>query len=332
MSAPDLAALLQHFFTDRLFRQLDASAHTVAGYRDAFRLLLRFAADRLGRTPTALRVEDLDAAIVTAFLDHLEADRGNSARTRNTRLAAIHAFFKFVALSEPELLQHCQRVLAIPPKRHERRPVDFLTEQEAAALVAAPDLGAWIGRRDQTLLLLAIQTGLRNSEIASLRRRDVTTGIGAHVRCTGKGRKMRCTPLRRDVAALVARWLQEVPADAGAPLFPSARGAVMSADTIQRTVARHARSAGRTCPSLAAKKVHPHTLRHTAAMDLLRRGVEAGENLAGLYSLIATCEVNGINPVAYLADVLQRVQTHPASRIDELLPHSWKPPEAQPST
>ena len=274
MSAPDLAALLQRFFTDRLFRQLDASAHTVASYRDAFRLLLRFAANRLGRTPSALRIEDLDAVLVAAFLDHLEADRGNSARTRNTRLAAIHAFFKFVALSEPELLQHCQRILAIPPKRHERRPVDFLTEQEAIALIAAPDVATWIGRRDRTLLLLAIQTGLRLSEIASLRRRDVTTGVGAHVRCTGKGRKMRCTPLRRDVAAVITQWLREVPVDAAAPLFPSARGAAISADAIQRIVARHARSAGRTCPSLAAKKVHPHTLRHTAAMDLLRRGVD----------------------------------------------------------
>jgi site-specific recombinase XerD len=194
MSAPDLPALLQRFFTDRLFRQLDASAHTVAGYRDAFRLLLRFAADRVGRPPSALRVDDLDATLVAAFLDHLEGDRGNSARTRNTRLAAIHAFFKFVALSEPELLQHCQRILAIPPKRHERRPVDFLTEEEAAALVAAPDVGTWIGRRDRLLLMIAIQTGLRNAEIASLRRRDVTTGTGAHVRCTGKGARCAARP------------------------------------------------------------------------------------------------------------------------------------------
>jgi site-specific recombinase XerD len=164
--------------------------------------------------------------------------------------------------------------LAIPRKRHECQPVDFLSEEEAMALVAAPDVETWIGRRDRLLLLLAIQTGLRNGEIASLRRSDVATGIGAHVRCTGKGRKMRCTPLRKDVAALVAHWLREVPADAGAPLFPSARGAVMSADAIQRIVARHARSASRTCPSLAAKKVHPHTLRHTSAMDLLRRGVD----------------------------------------------------------
>jgi site-specific recombinase XerD len=275
MSAPDLPALLQRFFTDRLFRQLNASAHTVAGYRgDAFRLLLRFAADRLGQAPNALYVEDLDAALVAAFLDHLEGDRGNSVRTRNTRLAAIHAFFKFVALNEPELLQYCQRILAIPSKRHERRPVDFLTEAEATALVAAPEIETWIGRRDRMLLLLAIQTGLRNSAIASLHRRDVTTGTGAHVRCTGKGRKMRCTPLRKDVAALLAQWLREVPADPGAPLFPTVRGAVMSSDAIQRIVARHAKSAGRTCPSLAAKKVHPHTLRHTAAMDLLRRGVD----------------------------------------------------------
>lgn len=274
MSAPDLPALLHRFFTDRLVGQLDASVHTVAGYRDAFCLLLRFAADRLGRSPSALRVDDLEAGLVTAFLAHLEADRGNSARTRNTRLAAIHAFFKFVALNEPGLLQHCQRILAIPMKRHEHRPVDFLTELEAAALASAPDARTWIGRRDRTLLLLAIQTGLRNSEIASLCRRDVSTGIGAHVRCTGKGRKTRCTPLRKDVAALVARWLRDVPTDAGAPLFPSARGSIMSADAIQRIVARHAKAAGRTCPSLASKNVHPHTLRHTAAMDLLRRGVD----------------------------------------------------------
>lgn len=267
-------SLLQHFFTDRLLGQLDASPHTVAAYRDAFRLLFRFAGEYLGRTPSELRMEDLDVSFLSKFLDHLEDERHNCTRTRNNRLSALQAFFHYVTFSEPALALHCQRVLAIPTKRYERGPVEFLTEEEAAAIAASPDPGTWIGRRDRTLLLFAVQTGLRNSEITALRRQDVEFGTGAHVRCLGKGRKMRCTPLRSDVAFALKKWLSERGGDPGDTVFPSSRGTRLSADALQRLVTRHTAAACRSCPSLKGKTVTPHTLRHSTAMDLLRRGVD----------------------------------------------------------
>jgi site-specific recombinase XerD len=269
-----LQSLLQLFFTDRLLKQLGVSPHTVAAYRDAFRLLLQFAAERLRRQPSELRIEDLDAPFLSKFLDHLEEVRGNCTRTRNNRLAAFHAFFHYVSVSEPALALHCQRVLAIPAKRHERAPVSFLTEEESAALVAAPRLDTWIGRRDRALLLVAVQTGLRNSELTSLRRQDVEFGVGAHVRCFGKGRKMRYTPLRPEVASVLKQWLSR---QAGKPedlVFPNSNGGRMSADALQRLVAKHVATARQTCPSLHDKTVTPHTLRHGAAMALLQHGVD----------------------------------------------------------
>jgi len=274
MNGSSFPSLLQHFFTDRLLGQLGASSHTVASYRDTFRLLLRFAAQRLKREPSDLRLEDLDASFLGDFLDHLELDRRNRIRTRNNRLAALHAFFRYASLSEPAYALHCQRVLAIPAKRYERGPVEVLTEEETAALIAAPDRGTWIGRRDRALLLVAVQTGLRNSEITSLRRRDVEFDTGAHLRCLGKGRKMRCTPLRPDIAAVLQHWLSQHGGGPDDPIFPSSRGGPLSADALQRLVARHAATARRVCPSLTGKTVTPHTLRHTAAMELLRRGVD----------------------------------------------------------
>lgn len=274
MNAPTLPHLLQHFFTDRLLAQLGASPHTVASYRDTFRLLLQYAAERLERAPSQLRMADLDVPFLTQFLEHLERDRGNTPRTRNTRLSAVHAFFQYVALNEPTLALNCQRVLAMPTKRYERRPVEFLTEQEMIALVAAPDLGTWIGRRDRALLLLAIQTGLRNTEIRSLRNQDVELRTGAHVRCLGKGRKQRCTPLRPDVVTILKQWVAQQRGAPGDPLFPSLSGGPLSADAFQRLVARHAAHAALTCPSFKTKTVTPHTLRHAAAMAMLRRGVD----------------------------------------------------------
>jgi site-specific recombinase XerD len=274
MKISGLASLMQRFFTQHLLARLGASPHTVAAYRDTFRLLLRYAAGRCHRDPSGLRLEDLDAPLLGEFLSHLERARGNEVRTRNARLAALRAFFRYVAFEEPAHAQHCQRVLAIPTKRCGHGPVEFLVPEEAAALVAAPDTSTWIGRRDRTLLLLAIQTGLRNSEIRGLAHRDVVLGTGAHVRCTGKGRKARCTPLRPETAASVDTWRSEQDAGSEASLFPSSAGGVMSADALQRLVARHVVAARKACPSLAEKKVTPHTLRHTAAMDLLRRGVD----------------------------------------------------------
>ena len=274
MTAANLSALVQRFFTDRMRSQLGASPHTVASYRDAFRLLFVFASQRLGRAPFRLRVEDLDVTLLGAFLEHLELGRANSPKTRNTRLAALRAFFRFVAYAEPAYSLHCQRILAIPTKRHERQPVEFLSDEETAALLAAPDAAAWLGRRDRTLLLVAVQTGLRNAELRSLRRRDVDLGTVAHVRCSGKGRKMRCTPLRRNVATVLESWLAEQVAAPEDPVFPRARGGFLSADALQRLVARHTATAATTCTSLAGRSITPRTLRHTAAMSLLRSGVD----------------------------------------------------------
>lgn len=274
MNVANFPALLQRFFSDRLIGQLRASPHTVAGYRDTFRLMLLFAGEHLGRAPSELRLEDLDVTFVGRFLDHLEQDRGNTARTRNTRLAAVHAFFHYVSFTEPTHALHCQRIIGIPTKRHERGPVEFLSQTEAAALLAAPDLTQWIGRRDRALLLVALQTGLRNTEITSLRRLDVELGTGAHVRCLGKGRKTRCTPLRPDVRETLAGWLLEANGGPNDPVFPSSRGGRLSADALQRLVTRHAMTASKTCSSLSRKTVTPHTLRHSAAMDMRRRGVD----------------------------------------------------------
>jgi integrase len=283
MTAPDFPALLQAFFTDRLLKQRRASSHTVTAYRNSFRLLLRFTAERLGRAPSRLELADLDAAFLGEFLDHLERDRGNCARSRNARLAALHAFFRYVAFTAPAHALICQQVLAIPSKRFERGIVEFLDEKETEALLDAPDPASWIGRRDRALLLVAVQTGLRVSELTALRRQDVTFGTGAHVRCHGKGRKLRCTPLRRDVARVLEAWLRECHPGADTPVFPSSRGGRlrdrevpprMSDDAVERLVTKYVVAARRCCPSLGSKHVTPHTLRHTAAMRLLQAGVD----------------------------------------------------------
>jgi integrase/recombinase XerD len=219
-------------------------------------------------------IADLDAAFLGEFLDHLERERGNCARSRNARLAALHAFFRYVALTEPAHALHCQRVLAIPSKRFERGIVEFLGEAEVDALLGAPDCSTWIGRRDRAILLVAVQTGLRVSELTALRRQDVTVGTGAHVRCLGKGRKLRCTPLRVDVTRVLEAWLHERPLDPDNPVFPSSRGGRMSADAVERLVTKHVAAARPRCPSLADKRITPHTLRHTAAMQLLQKGVD----------------------------------------------------------
>jgi site-specific recombinase XerD len=275
MIAPaPIAALLEAFFTDRLMRERDASPHTVAAYRDTFQLLLGFVQRRLGKAPSALTVADLDAPLIGVFLDHLERDRGNTARTRNARLAAIHSFFRYLALREPMHAAVIQRVLAMPSKRYQRRLIDFLTREEMEALLAAPDRDTHAGRRDHTLLHLALQTGLRVSELISLRREDVVLGPGAHVRCRGKGRKERCTPLRRDAVTTVRAWLRERSGRPEDLLLPSARGGPMSRDSVEDLLAKYAAMAQERCPSLKKKRVSPHVLRHSTAMDLLQRGID----------------------------------------------------------
>jgi len=273
MSPTALPALIQRFFTDRLCVQMEASQHTVAGYRDTFRLLLRYASARHARPPVKLTIEDIDADLVGDFLVHTETARGNSARSRNTRLAAIRSFFRYVAMADPTWLLHCQRILAMPNKRYVKRAVTFLDSEEIAALLAAPDRATWAGRRDHALLLLAVQTGLRASELVGLRCGDVVLGSGSHIRCMGKGRKERATPLRRETAKLLTAWIGH-DKDQSSPLFPSIRGERLSRDALEHLVRKHCLTAARACPSIGAKRVTPHTLRHSTAMDLLHHGVD----------------------------------------------------------
>lgn len=268
-----LSPLLEGFFSRRLLTQRRASPHTIASYRDGFRLLLRFAENRLGRAPSQLGLEDLHAPFIASFLDDLECKRANGARTRNIRLAAIHSFFRYAALEAPEQSALIQRVLAIPRKRHARALIDFLVRHEIEALLAAPDQATWIGRRDHAFLLTAVQTGLRLSELTGLRREDVSLDVGAHVRCVGKGRKERCTPLTKSTVRVLRQWITEYLGSAEY-MFPSTRGGRLSADAAQHLVATHAAKARATCPSLARKRVTPHVFRHTAAMELLQAGVD----------------------------------------------------------
>jgi site-specific recombinase XerD len=269
-----LAPTLEAFFTDRLQRQRQASPHTIAAYRDTFRLLLAFVHEHTAKAPCGLDFADLDAPLVSAFLAHLETVRGNSVRTRNARLAAIHSFFHFAAFHHPEHAALIQRVLAIPLKRFERALVTFLDRSEIEALLTAPDRSTSTGRRDHILLLLALQTGLRLTELTGLRIQDVHLGSGAHLRCFGKGRKERCTPLTRQSIAVLKVWLRERCGQSGDLLFHSRLGGRLSPDAVQRLVRNYAETARRQQPSLEAKTVTPHVLRHTNAMQLLTSGVD----------------------------------------------------------
>lgn len=270
-----LAPTLQKFFTDRLPRQRGASSHTIAAYRDAFRLLLDHIHDRTGIPPSRLDIADLDADVIAGFLAHLEHDRGNSVRTRNARLAAIHSFYGFAAFEHPEHAVLIQRVLAIPAKRHDKAIVTWLTDTELDALVAAPDTTTWLGRRDHALLVVAAQTGLRVSELTALTLERVSLAAGAHVTCLGKGRKYRATPLTPSTVKTLRPWLDEQrggsPVD---PIFPTRQGHPLSTDAVAKLLRKHVDTAAVDCPSLTAKTVTPHALRHTAAMRLLHAGVD----------------------------------------------------------
>lgn len=269
-----IAVTLQSFFVDRLARQRQASPHTIAAYRDTMRLLLGFAHQRTRKPPSRLDWADLDTEAITAFLDHLETDRNNTARTRNARLTAIRSLFGYASLRHPEHAELIARVLAIPPKRYDRAEVSYLTDTEVAALLAAPDQARWEGRRDYTMLLVAIQTGLRSAELLGLNCGDITLGTGAHLRCLGKGRKRRAVPLTGPVQAAVTEWLNErkgLPTD---PAFPTRTGRRLSPDGLQRRLTIHATTAAASCPSMKGRKLSPHVLRHTNAMSLLHAGVD----------------------------------------------------------
>lgn len=269
-----LAPTLQTFFTDRLTRQRHASPNTIASYRDTLKLLVRFAADRLSTEPSQLDLAEFDADLISAFLDHLQHERGNSTRTRNARLAAIRALFRYAALRHPEHAELIQQVLAIPPKRRTSRPISYLSDGEIAALLDAPDTTTWTGRRDHALLITAIQTGLRISELIALRGRDLHLGAGAHLACHGKGRKDRTTPLTADTIAVLHSWLAEQHTPPDEPVFPTRQGKPLSRDAIERRLAVHNAHAATSCPALASKKVTAHMLRHTTAMRLLHAGVD----------------------------------------------------------
>lgn len=271
---PNFSVLLEQFFTQRLMQQRRASAHTIASYRDTFKMLLQFVQKRLSKAPSALALEDIDAPLVMAFLDEMERVRGITARTRNLRLTAVHSFFRFAAFEAPTHSAQIQRVLAIPAKRYTRTLVPFLSRQEVDALLAAPDQRSWSGRRDHALLLLAVQTGLRLSELTSLQHEDLHLGVGAHVRVIGKGRKERCTPLSKNTHAVLAAWAREPPLTEGQPLFPNARGSKLSSHGVHYLLNKHVKTASLKCSSLQSKRVSPHVLRHTTAMDLLQEGVE----------------------------------------------------------
>lgn len=273
MKATSFATLLERFFIERLMRQRQVSPHTVSSYRDTFRLLLHFADRRLHKSPSDLALEDIDAPLITAFLDDLEANRKIKARSRNLRLTAIRSFFHYAAYEEPAHASQIQRVLAIPGKRCLKGLVNFLDRSETEALLAAPDQRTWYGRRDHALLLVAVQTGLRLSELTGLRREDMHLGAAAHVRCVGKGRKERCTPLTKQAVMAMKAWAPELPKSTDW-LFPNAQGGRLSADAVQRLLTKYGRIACHACPSLKKKRVTPHVLRHTLAMTLLQAGID----------------------------------------------------------
>jgi integrase/recombinase XerD len=315
-----LAPTLQAYFTDRLIGQRQASANTIAAYRDTFRLLLRFVSERTGAPPGALDIAQLDAPLIAAFLEHLERDRGNTIATRNNRLAAIHSLFAYLALNHPEHAGSIQRVLAIPPKRSERNLLTYLTEPEVDALLSACEQNSWTGRRDHAMFALTIQAGLRISELIALSCEDVTLGVGAHVHTLGKGRKERRTPLIPATRKVLGAWLSERAGAPDQPLFPTITGKRLSRDAIERRLAIHLKAAAASCPSLASKRVTMHTLRHTAAMRLLL----AGNDIAVIALWL------GHEQITTTQIYLHADMTHKQQAIDRTKPLATKPGRYRP--
>ncbi|MHB1432200.1 MAG: tyrosine-type recombinase/integrase [Streptosporangiaceae bacterium] len=319
----DLAAVLQGFFTDRLARQKKASPNTVAAYRDTCRLLLAFARDQAGKQPAQLSLADLDAALIGGFLNHLEEQRGNGTTTRNARLAAIHSLFRYAAPKAPEHAAIISQVLAIPPRRRERAIVSYLTPEETDALVTAPGRDSWHGRRDRALLLLAVQTGLRVSELTGLNRQDIHLGAGSCVRCHGKGRKDRATPLTSQTVKVMRTWLAELDPGPAGPLFPTQPGGRLSRDAVERLVARHAATAAEACPSIGDKHVTPHTLRHSAAMALLKNGVDTS-----VIALWLGHEGTGTTQIYLHADMSIKEKALDRVHQPGTAPGRYRPPDA----
>jgi integrase/recombinase XerD len=315
-----LAPALQAYFTDRLISQRAASPNTIEAYKVTFRLLLAYAAKHTRKAPGTLDIADLDATLVAAFLDHLEHDRHNSAATRNNRLAALHSLFGYLALQHPEHAATIQRVLAIPPKRTQHNLVTYLTEPEVDALLDACDQTTWTGRRDHAMFALTIQTGLRISELAALSREDITLTAGANVHTVGKGRKERRTPLVSTTKAVLKAWIKERPSAPSDPLFPTTTGKSLTRDAIERRLAHHVAHASTTCPSLKAKQVTMHTLRHTTAMRLLL----AGNDVTVIALWLGHEQVSTTNVYLH-ADM-----THKQQAIDRTKPLAAKPGRYRP--
>ncbi len=318
-----IAPTLQTFFTDRLTRQLQASPRTIASYRDTLRLLLGFVHDTTGKAPSALDWDDLDETLISAFLEHLELDRHNNARTRNLRLTAIRSLFRYAALRHPEHAAVIQRVLSIPPKRFDKRAITFLTAEEATSLIEAPDPARWEGRRDRAMLTLAIQAGLRVSELIALTCADIILGTGAHVCCEGKGRKHRSIPLTAPAQAVLATWLKERAGHLHDPLFPTRTGRQLSRDAIERRLATHTASAANQCPSLKSKRLHPHVLRHSCAMSLLQAGVDT--TVIALW--LGHADVRSTQPYLH-ADLAIKERALALLTPAAVPPGRYKPPDA----
>lgn len=269
-----LATHLQRYFTTIAHDQRDLSPHTITAYRDTWRVLLLFLAKHSGTTVQHLDFDELTSENISAFLDYLEHERGNSVSTRNARLAAIRAI---LTPALPTHLTHgatLRQVLAIPPKRAPKPVLTFLNEEETATLVNAPNQQQWTGRRDHAFLVLAIQTGLRISELINLNLNDVYLTGAAHVTCLGKGRRTRSTPLTPETKKVMRAYLTERKTKPGNALFCGPAGKHLSRDALERRLKQHLATATKNCSSLANKKITLHTLRHTAAMNLLANGVD----------------------------------------------------------
>lgn len=317
-----LAPTLEAWFTRRLIGQRAMSPHTISAYRDTWRLLLRYASEQTSTEPSQLDIGQLDAPLISGFLDHLETERGCSPRTRNARLAAVRSLFRYAALEHPEHAASIERILAIGPKRHQRTLVTFLDEPELDALLKAPDRDTWLGRRDHAIIMLAAQTGLRATELITLHNRDLHLGRGAHVECSGKGRKPRITPLAAQTVTVLRAWTAERAGAPSDPLFPTRTGTPMTRDTLAWLIAKHATTAAQSCPSLHEKRVTPHVLRHAAAMRLLHAGIDVAVIALWLgHEQIDTTQI-------YLqADLALKEQALERTRPIDTKPGRYQPPD-----
>jgi len=317
-----IAPTLQSFFTDRLARQRRVSPGTVAAYRDSLKLLLVYVHEQTGKKPCALDWADLDTEMICAFLDHLEADRHNSARTRNLRLTAIRSLFAYASLRHPEHAALIQRVLAVPAKRFDKPVVSFLDEEQIDALLGAPDPARWEGRRDRALLLLAVQTGLRLSELTGLDCGDVSLGTGANVRCVGKGRKHRAVPLTAETQTVLGAWMRERAGRRDEPLFPTRTGRRLSADAVECLIRKHAVTAATSCPSIRVERLHPHVLRHSCAMTLLQSGVDT----AVIALWLGHADLRSTNVYLH-ADMTIKQRALELTRPAAVAPGRYRPPD-----